>query len=67
MPGPMVACARSTGAMFSRIITESAPGNSRRSAFWKSRREATGAFSGRGRQTITTDEARALLPSRIHT
>lgn len=65
MPGPMADCARSTGAMFSRIMTERASGSSRRSAFWKSRREAMDESSGRGRQTITTDEARALAPEAI--
>src|SRR5713101_9061498 len=62
MPGPMLAWARSTGAMLPRCKFLSAAGNSARSAFRNWRREAIGASTGRGRQTRTMDDARALVP-----
>ena len=60
MPGPMLACARSTGAMLPRWRSRSAAGSSRLSALRKSRRVVRGASSGRGRQTRTTEDAKAL-------
>src|SRR5712692_10650102 len=60
MPGPMLAWARSTGAMLPRCKFLSAAGSSALRAFRNWRREAIGASTGRGRQTRTIDEARAL-------
>ena len=65
MPGPMAACARSTGAMLPRCRCASATGSSALSAVTNSRRVAVGASAARGRQTRTMLEARALVPMPI--
>ena len=62
MPGPMAACARSTGAMLPRWRWTSATGSSALSAATNSRRVAVGASAARLRQTRTMLEARALVP-----
>ena len=54
MPGPMAACARSTGAMLPRCRWASATGNSALSAVTNSRRVAVGAF-GRARAADEDD------------
>src|SRR5260221_2693114 len=60
MPGPMAACAKSTGAMLPRWRWANATGSSALSAVRNSPRVAVGAFVGRGRQTRMMLEARAV-------
>src|SRR5258706_10071144 len=62
MPGPIAAFAGSTGAMLPRWRSLSALGSSRLRALRKSRRLVGAASTGRGRQTRTIEEARALVP-----
>ena len=68
MPGPMIACDRSTGATGERsspapfVISSSASGRTWFSSRRNARREVVTAFAGRGRQTRTMLEARALVP-----
>ena len=62
MPGPMAACARSTGAMSPCMSVRRAPGSSDFMRWTKARWVVVGASLGRGRQARTIDEARALVP-----
>ncbi|OPZ30761.1 MAG: hypothetical protein BWY99_02918 [Synergistetes bacterium ADurb.BinA166] len=62
IPGPMEACARSTGAIEEAVISSSASGSARFSSRRNSLRETVGAEGPRRRQTRTTEEARALAP-----
>ena len=62
MPGPMAACARSTGAMLPRCRWASATGSSALSAVMNSRRVAVGASAARGRQTRMMLDASAFVP-----
>src|SRR6266545_3030863 len=62
MPGPIAACARSTGAILPCCNSRRAGASSFLSVDRNSRREAEGAFSGRGRQTSTIEDARAFVP-----
>ncbi|OPZ54443.1 MAG: hypothetical protein BWY91_01649 [bacterium ADurb.BinA028] len=61
IPGPIAACARSTGAMLPCWSSRSAPGSRSLRAARKPRRVVASACSGRGRQARTTDEASALV------
>src|SRR5262245_54464674 len=67
MPGPMIACDRSTGVTGDRsspeplVISSRASGNTLFSSRMKARRDIVGAPTGRGRQTSTILEARALV------
>src|SRR5690606_17400956 len=63
IPGPIAACAKSTGAILAACIVFIALGNSLRSSRKKSRRVVEIADSARGRHERTMDEARALAPS----
>lgn len=65
MPGPIVAWARSTGAIAPSRIFSSAAGSSRFKAARKPRRVIWPAVSRRGRSTRTIEEARALAPTAI--
>ena len=68
MPGPMIACERSTGATGERsspeplVISSSASGSTPFNSRMNSRREMEGAAAARLRQTRTMLEARALAP-----
>jgi hypothetical protein len=62
IPGPMDACARSTGAMLPHWRSDNATGSSFFREAINSRRVASGASEGLGRQTRTIEEARALVP-----
>src|SRR4051812_10918985 len=62
MPGPIAACARSTGAIFPFCKFRSAAGISRFIAARKSLRVVMPADSGRGLQTRTIEDAKALVP-----
>ena len=65
MPGPMMACDKSTGATGEltppRVISSSASGSTALSSRRNSRREMVGAAGSRWRQTRTMLEARALV------
>ena len=65
MPGPIAACAMSTGAMALAWRVVSAGGSSRLSARRNSARLTLAASSGRLRQTRTIEEASALVPRPI--
>ena len=65
MPGPMVAWARSTGAIALEVSRARAGGSSFRRVAMNSRRVAIGASSGRGRHAKTIEEDRALVPISI--
>src|SRR5262249_5743531 len=69
MPGPMMACDRSTGATGELtpplVISSSASGNTALSSRRNSRRETVGASGLRCRQPRTILEARALVPCPI--
>ena len=60
IPGPIIACCKSTGAMLLTWSCRIASGSSRWSSVRKSRRVVLPAASGRGRQTIKIAEASAL-------
>ena len=62
IPGPMAACAKSTGATLPRWRRARAAGSSALSAFRNSRRVAADALSARIRQTRTMLEASAFDP-----
>src|ERR1039457_4685229 len=62
MPGPIAACARSTGAMLPFCRLRSACGSSFLSEARKSLRVVIGAAAGRGRQARTIEDARAFVP-----
>ncbi|MFC7765766.1 hypothetical protein [Leucobacter soli] len=65
IPGPMAACARSTGATLPCCRARNASGNVARSSAEKLRRSIGGASSGRGRSARTIEDARALVPLAI--
>src|SRR5699024_6462798 len=65
MPGPMAACARSTGAIGLWIRVRSAAGRSDFKAATNARRVVLGASDDRGRHANTMDEASALVPLAI--
>src|SRR5690606_17504839 len=60
MPGPILACARSTGAILPENISIRAFGNSSRRESENARRDVVGASWGRGRHTNTIDDAKAF-------
>ena len=62
IPGPMAACAMSTGPAPPARICRSAAGSSARSRARNSRRVAAPASGARLRQTRTMDDARAFAP-----
>lgn len=62
MPGPIDACARSTGATLPCWSAVTAVASSRLSAAMKSLRETAGASTGRGRHTRTIEDASAFEP-----
>ena len=68
MPGPMMACERSTGATGERsspeplVISSSASGSTPFNSRMNSRREMESASAGRLRQTRMMHDARALVP-----
>ena len=68
MPGPMIACDRSTGATgecspsLSRVMASRASGSASLSWRTNCRREIVPASFARGRQTRMMEEARALVP-----
>src|ERR1035438_10481280 len=62
IPGPMAACARSTGAMLPFCKLRRACGRSFLRDERKSLRVVIGASSARGRHARTIEEARAFVP-----
>ena len=66
IPGPIDACARSTGAMLPCWRVRSASGISRLRLATKSLRVVMPASIERGRQTRTIDEASAFVPIETH-
>ena len=61
IPGPMVAWAKSTGAMAPCMRVRNASGSSDFSAATKARRATARASAGRGRQARRMEDARALV------